>query len=244
MNCTVIAGTRGLGAAIVRTYAENGWNVHVVGRNKLAFDKLKQSLQLVGEKQEIKFTQIDLDLPSSPFLVYDSIRLTGRIDCIVYNYGGTVQTRRVGPDLTDWLKCLWKNVLFSAQLNALTCQDESIRTKLRRIIHISSASGRHLMGSQLYSTAKALLNSYVRTNGRLLAKEGIVQMAIAPGALDTTDGPWKYKPVTVRDDFLGHYQFCGFLGSEDTVAKLVYCLSGPAGDFCHGNIIECDGGSL
>ena len=52
------------------------------------------------------------------------------------------------------------------------------------------------------------------------------------------------KSKDVLNDFLSHYQFSGELGSENTISELVFSLCGPAGDFCHGNIIECDGGSI
>jgi len=243
--CLVFGGTRGLGAAIVRSFLKNHCNVLIVGRSVEAFDEFRSKLAAnIDISNLLGFFEIDLDRSNSPEDVCDHLRNNYTVTSIIHNYGGTVNGRNVSSDLSDWNACLWKNVMFSAKFNALITENVDLGTNLRRIIHISSASARHLLGSQLYATSKALLNAYVKTNGRLLARKGIVQLAVAPGALNTKNGPWESKPDVILRDFLEHYQFCGHLGHEDTIAELVYALNGPAGEFCYGNIIEVDGASI
>ncbi len=243
--CLIFGGTRGLGASIARCFLMNQRRVLIVGRSRSAFDEFKSqfdsSLERAGFLSHLK---VDLDDLGSPREIHNYLTQNYKIRTIIHNYGGTVKERIISSDLSEWNACLWKNVFFSAKMNALMTEDIRCGGHLKRIIHISSASARHLMGSQLYATSKALLNAYVKTNGRILARSGIVQLAVAPGAIATTKGPWESKPKAILEDFLSHYQFCGHLGSEDTIAALVFALDGPAGEFCHGNIIEADGASV
>jgi 3-oxoacyl-[acyl-carrier protein] reductase len=244
--CVVFGGCRGLGAAIATRFLEAKWNVLVVGRSGtgLCCEENREQYQ-DGDHGTLSVLRADLDQKGFLSEIIDYLlqnKLRPRV--MVHNYGGTVSKRLVSEGLEGWLECLWKNVFFSAEINSRVLKNSEISFYLNRIVHISSASARHLMGSQVYSTSKALLNAYVRTNGRLIAKRGVVQLAVAPGALDTDNGPWSRKGSDILDDFLRHYQFSGHLGSEQTISELVFNLCGPAGDFCHGNVIECDGGSL
>lgn len=233
-----------MGAAIAKIFYENGEKLIIVGRNQVDYELNIASLEK-NKNQRIKFIKSDLDDPSSIERIIAELKERKLvISKLIYNYGGTVGSRNIHDDFDGWQLCLWKNVYFSARFNSEILKLEQLCSALSRIIHVSSASARHLMGAQTYATAKALLNAYVATSGRQLAKKGIVQLAVAPGALDTTQGPWKTKSEEQLKDFLDHYQFCGHLGDEDTIAKLIFALSGEAGNFCHGNIIDCDGGSV
>lgn len=197
------------------------------------------------DKKRILFFAADLDEKTSVESVVSfcrSIKISPKY--LVHNYGGTVTSRTVDEGLDGWLECLWKNVFFSAAMNSAFVADKQLNARMTRIVHVSSVSARHLLGSQVYATSKALLNAYVRSNGRLIAPRGIVHLAVAPGALNTLNGPWSKKDPSLLKDFLAHYQHAGFLGAETTISRLIYDLCGPAGDFCHGNVIECDGGTV
>jgi 3-oxoacyl-[acyl-carrier protein] reductase len=244
--CIVLGGCRGLGKSIALRFLKANWDVVVVGRSSASRnDSQRIDSPVASGRGKLTFLMADLDQRESVSFVFNDLcsqKLKPRV--IVHNYGGTVSTRLVSEGLDGWFQCLWKNVFFAAELNARVLADVEISSDLSRIVHVSSASARHLMGSQVYATSKALLNAYVRTNGRIVSRRGVIQLAIAPGALNTENGPWSRKSKDVLNDFLSHYQFSGELGSENTISELVFSLCGPAGDFCHGNIIECDGGSI
>lgn len=246
ITCIVFAGCRGLGASITNEFISRDKGVLVVCKDQQRFNMLVERLELSAEKmQRIRFLEADLDDRGSVSLIVDQcISLGFRPLHLIHNFGGTVATRTVDDSLEGWLECLWKNVFFSSSLNTAFVKNFELSKRLTRIVHVSSVSARHLMGSQVYSTSKALLNAYVRSNGRLVARKGIVQLAVAPGALNTSGGPWSKKSAEALSDFLSHYQLSGFLGAEATVSRLIYDLCGPAGDFCHGNIIECDGATI
>jgi 3-oxoacyl-[acyl-carrier protein] reductase len=244
--CVVVGGFRGLGKSIASRFLNANWDVVVIGRSLASRDD-NQPMEgpISSGHGKLSFIIADLDRRESVTELYEDLHSRQlKPKAIVYNYGGTVSTRLVSEGLDGWLECLWKNVFFAAELNTRILADMEISSELSRIVHISSASARHLMGSQVYATSKALLNAYVRTNGRIIARRGVTQLAIAPGALDTENGPWSRKSRDVLNDFLSHYQFSGQLGSESTISELVFQVCGPAGEFCHGNVIECDGGSV
>ena len=245
MKYTIITGaTRGLGAAISAKFLAEGKKILMIGRSEEAFERFI-STYADCDTSLIKFIRQDLDLSNAvPNLIQQFLAQEISVDGIIHNYGGTVDSRNIHDDFQQWDLCLWRNVFFAARLNASILDNFKLSNNLNRIIHVSSASARHLLGAQTYATAKSLLNAYVKSSGRQLATRGIVQLALAPGALNTTEGPWSKKSEVQKIDFFDHYQFSRLLGDERTIAELVFALYGPAGNFCHGNIIECDGASV
>jgi 3-oxoacyl-[acyl-carrier protein] reductase len=117
--------------------------------------------------------------------------------------------------------------------------------KWGRIVHTSSISSVENHGPVPYCAAKAALNAYTRSMGRVVAADGVVMTAILPGAVFTEGGYWdqasKERPEHV-EKYLAERMAIHRFGKVDEISNLVAFLCSDYAGFCVGSIIPVDGG--
>ena len=105
-------------------------------------------------------------------------------------------------------------------------------------MHISSVSGGENLGPAPYCAAKAALNAYTRSLGRIFAADGVVISAVAPGAVMSQGGSWdiaqKEDSSRVKKYVERNLPTGRFGRPEDVAAVTALLCSEKAQQFCGG----------
>ena len=122
--------------------------------------------------------------------------------------------------------------------------DHMKKKKWGRICFISSISGYENHGTPAYCAAKAAINAYIRSVGRLLIKNNIIVTGVSPGAFTYEGGYWdKIKKNNKR-----HYNnFIKRLSREkianvNEITDIVMFMTSDYTSNCAGTNFLIDGG--
>ncbi len=226
----VTGGSRGIGKAVCRALARDGWQVFVNYK-----DSREAALALAGE---IGGAAVGADV-ADPSAVREMFARIGSIDLLVCNAG--VACPQQIQDVSDET---WRRVFGVNIDGAFYCIREAapgmIRRKAGNILIITSVCG--VYGSSCegaYSSTKGALISLTKTLGKELGPSGIRVNAIAPGFIETDMTACfspEEKAVMAEDTPLRR------LGQPEDVAELAAFLASDRASFITGQIIGCDGG--
>ena len=179
----ITGGTRGLGYALARTFAERGGRVTICGRDAETVDRARTELGRIGEvATEIADVRRKDDVERA---VQSACERFGPIDILVNN-AGTIQ---VGPlesqTLDDYADALATH--FWGPLFAINAVLPSMRERRSgRIVNISSLGGRisvpHLLP---YSASKFALTGLSEGLRPELVRDGIYVTTVLPGLMRT-----------------------------------------------------------
>ena len=226
----VTGGSRGIGAAVCRALARDGWQVYV------NYNESRDKAMALAE--EIGGTAVWADV-SDPAAVAAMFQAVGDVELLVNN-AGIAHAEQV-QDLTD---DIWRQ-LYSVNIDgAFYCTRAAvpgmIRAKKGCIINITSVCG--VYGSSCeaaYSSTKGAMISMTRSLFKELGPSGIRVNAIAPGVIDT-DMTACFSPqemaAMAADTPLGR------IGRPEDIAELAAFLASDRAGFITGEIIGCDGG--
>ena len=230
----ITGGSRGLGAALVRTFVENG--------DKVAFtfnNSYEAAMRIAEETGAIAIranSALESDILAA---VYEAETALGGIDCLINNAG--ISSFSLFTDLTldEWNYNLSVN-LTGAFLYTREVLRGMISRKYGRIINISSVWG--LVGSSCevhYSTAKAALIGMTKALAKEVGPSGITVNAIAPGVIDTD-----MNNQLSQDDLLALEADTPMsrLGFGADVAKAALFLSSDEASFITGDVLNVSGG--
>lgn len=235
-TAVVSGGGTGIGAAIARSFASDGWQVAILGRREQVLRDVAD-----GTPGIIPVTG-DLSRPEDVEHVADSIvEEFGTLRVLVANAGST--RREDGSSLADvaehWKATMAQNVLTAVLL------ERALRSHLQRpggrVIAISSLSARDLAGNAAYGASKAALNRWVRALADELGGEGMTANAIAPGFVPDTE---LFGDLGVeRVERIAGSIAVRRAGTPEDVASTVRWLASPEASFVNGSIIDVDGGA-
>ncbi len=226
----VTGGSRGIGAAICRCLARDGWRV-LVGYHRSEARALALAREIGG-----KALGADVSDPGQAQAMVDA---AGEIDLLVCCAGAALpaQIQDIGDEA-------WRELFALNTDGAFYCVRAAVPGMIRRrrgcILFISSVCG--VYGSSCesaYAATKGALNSLTLSLYKELGPSGIRVNAIAPGFIDT-DMAAAYSPeekaAIAADTPLGR------LGRPEDVAELAAFLASSRAGFITGQIIGCDGG--
>jgi len=228
----VTGGSRGIGAAVVRSLAGAGAAVVINYRQSA---DAAQSLVTAIEKEGGRAIAIGADVAQNDAVVgmFDRAAQTfGPVDILVNNAGIAI-TRNI-DDLTeaDFDRTIEVNLksVFLCMQAALPAMR---RKQWGRIVNISSgaARGAGSIGPH-YNASKAGIEGLTRGYAARLVKEGITVNAVAPSLIETD--MMKDQQALVARIPLGRF------GTSDEVAQAVMSLIGNA--YVTGQTIALSGG--
>lgn len=234
---------RGLGKAIAAALAKEGVKIVLISRTKTNLEKVYRDLG--GKKAGHYLVALDLTKKSAPEKAYRDInKHFGSPDILVNNLGDTLDIRDPYCSMPEWQKILRINLEVAIEMNNLVIP--AMRQKRwGRIVHISSISALENQGPVPYCTAKAALNAYSRSMGRVVAADGIIMTAVLPGAVYTDQGYWditaKKNPGHVKK-YLAERMAIKRFGQPEEIAGMVVFLCSELASFCVGSTIPIDGG--
>ena len=232
----ITGGSRGIGAACVRAFAQAGWRVAFLYRASEA-----QAEALVAETGALAF-RADVSISAEVNAACRKAEtLMGRIDALVNNAG--VSLTRLIQDTTDeeWRRVLDVNLTGAFYVTRAVLPG-MIARKRGRIVNVSSIWGQ--VGGSMetaYSAAKAGLLGLTKALAQEAGPSGITVNAVAPGAT-RTDMLAGYDEATLRG--IAEEAPLGRLCEPDEVARVALWLCGEDAAMMTGQVIGLSGGRV
>ncbi len=234
----VTGGSGGIGAAICRQLASDGFEVIVHANRKLeAAQRLASEIVAAGgHAQALSFDVTD---PVATAQALESLLEPGPIQVLVNNAGIHDDAIFPGMQLRQWQQVI------DVSLNGFFHVTQPlmmpmIRTRWGRIINITSvAAVAGNRGQVNYSAAKGALHAATKSLALEVASRGITVNAVAPGIIATSmsagsfDAPAIARLVPMKR-----------AGRPEEVADLVSFLASERAAYISGQVISINGGMI
>jgi 3-oxoacyl-[acyl-carrier protein] reductase len=241
----VSGASRGIGRAIAQTLAAEGMKLTLAARSKDQLDELAASL-----KSDCLVQVVDLRTPEAARAVVEATMKTfGTIDLLVNNAGATKRGDFFELTDADW--------------------EDGFSLKFFGGMRLSRAAWKHLMASRgtivnvigvggRTGNADFTIGGSVNAAGRLLTKaladrgvrDGVRVNAINPGFIKTERLTVRVKsfaeehglPMDQAEAQLAKASGVARFGEPSEIAAAVAFLASPVCAYCHGALLDIDGG--
>ncbi|MGD9128644.1 MAG: SDR family NAD(P)-dependent oxidoreductase [Planctomycetia bacterium] len=238
----VTGGSRGLGKAMTRLFAEAGADVFICSRKE---EELKPTAEEIREAtgRRIEYAVVDMtDREQLKSLPREAIGRLGKIDILVNNAGFNITSPidRIKDEDFDMLTELNLRSVMALTRSLVPCMKER---RWGRVIHISSIMGlASTEARNAYSATKAALIGMAKASALDLGPFGITVNCIAPGPFATE------MPMSIlsqeQQDKLAARTAVGRWGRPEELAGTALLLASDAGAYITGTTIVVDGGTL
>jgi NAD(P)-dependent dehydrogenase (short-subunit alcohol dehydrogenase family) len=237
----VTGGSRGIGRAICRKLAAEGYAVAVgYTRGAEASAETVKAIRAAGGRAEA--VQADVGDPAEiPGMFVAAEAALGPLSALVANAGILGEELRIDEQTPELLTRLFAvNVI-----GAILCAQEAVRRLSTRhggrggaIVMLSSVAARlgGLSGLAPYAATKGAIESFTRGLSNEVAKEAIRVNAVAPGIIDTDMAPTGAHEIAEKLAPIGR------LGRPEEIAEAVAWLLSPAASFVMGTTLTASGG--
>lgn len=244
----VTGGSRGIGAAIVRRFAQAG------ARVVFNYQRAKDSAdKLVAECGPDRCRAVACDLTgteTAQSLVEAAVKQFGRLDILVANHGVWPADDIAVENMPDMQ---WRNTL-AVNLDAVFAVVKHSVAQMKRqprqgfavghIVLIASTSGQRGEAFHLdYSASKGAIISMTKTLSSELIRSGIYVNSVAPGWVETD----MVIPALAKPDVQAEIVRTiplGRVGKPDEIAGPVLFLCTEHASFISGEIFNVNGGAV
>jgi 3-oxoacyl-[acyl-carrier protein] reductase len=233
----VTGASRGIGAAIARQLAQDGFTVVGTATSDEGAAKISQALAAFAGSRGAR---LDVnDAASAEALIDAILREHGGLHVLVNNAGITRDQLAMRMKDEDWDAVLDTNLKAVFRMSRAVIRP-MMKQRHGRIIHITSvvgASGNP--GQANYAAAKAGVAGMTRALARELGSRGITVNCVAPGFIETdmTAGlPPEQQKALLQQIALGH------LGKPEDIAHAVAYLASERAGYVTGQQLHVTGG--
>jgi len=241
----VTGASRGIGRAIAQTLAAEGMKLSLVARSNDQLEELAKSL-----KTDCLVQTVDLRTPSAAAAVVDeTMKKFGAIDLLVNNAGATKRGDFFELTDADWDDGFALKFFGGMRLSRAAWPHLAARNGT--IVNIIGVGGRT-------GNADFTIGGSVNAAGRLLTKaladrgvkDGVRVNAINPGFIKTERLTIRVKsfadehrlPLDQAEAQLAKATGVARFGEPAEVAAAVAFLASPVCAYCHGALLDIDGG--
>jgi NAD(P)-dependent dehydrogenase (short-subunit alcohol dehydrogenase family) len=238
----VTGGSKGLGKAMARGFAEAGANVVISSRHE---GELKAAAAEIAEGTQAKVVYFVSDMTQRDDvrkLADSALAAMGKVDILVNNAGSN--TPQAIDQITDedWDRIVELNLSSCMALTRALAPQMKER-RWGRVIHISSIMGLSSKeGRNAYSATKSALLGLARASALDLGPFGITVNCLAPGPF-LTDLPGTLLTDAEKKSFAVRTAL-GRWAEPRELAGPALLLASEAGSYITGAVLVVDGGSL
>ena len=239
-NVLVTGGTRGIGEAISREFAKNGYDVII--NYVRSVEKAKELKEELEAEYGIRVYPIQADVSDEIQLenmVDEIMEEFGKIDVLVNNAGIVIDKEFDERTVQDWKDTLNVNLIAPFVLTKLV-GEEMVKQGSGSIVNISSTNGinTYYPTSVDYDASKSGLISLTYDSAIQYAPNVRVN-CVAPGWVNTEMND------ELPDDFVEsetEHILVKRFGEPEEIAKAVYFLASDNASFINGTVLKVDGG--
>jgi 3-oxoacyl-[acyl-carrier protein] reductase len=234
-SALVTGASRGIGAAIARALARDGWPVGVNYRQDAegAEAVVKEITDAGGRAIAL---QGDVADPATADELFKKLEEElGPVLVLVNNAGVRADGLSPQIDDDDWQKVIDTNLSAAFRLTRRALRP-MIRSRYGRVVNIASIVGQRANPGQAnYAASKAGLVAMTKTVAAEVAKRGVTVNAVAPGLIETemTEG--------IGGNLLEHVP-ARRAGTPEEVAECVRFLASDGATYVTGVCLTVDGG--
>jgi NAD(P)-dependent dehydrogenase (short-subunit alcohol dehydrogenase family) len=241
-SALVTGGSRGLGKAMARGFAECGAKVMICSRSE---EELQSAVREISDGLDVEVRYVVTDMSKRDevdALAAAALEAFGTVDILVNNAG--VNTPQPIDEVTDeaWDRVLEINLtaimrLTRALVPAMKAQ------RWGRVIHISSVLGvGSKPGRNAYSATKAALMGLAKASALDLGPFGVTVNCIGPGPF-LTDMPMSLLSEAEKEEF-SNVTALKRWGQPRELAGPALMLASEAGSYITGEMLLVDGGAF
>jgi NAD(P)-dependent dehydrogenase (short-subunit alcohol dehydrogenase family) len=238
----VTGGSKGIGNAIARGFAQAGADLFLCSRNE---EHLRPAAEEIRQQAGVRVEYVAADMAIREDVRRVALRAVerlGKVDILVNNAGWNI------PQAIDEIRDEDWEYLVELNLNNVMAMTRAIVPGMKqrrwgRVIHISSIMGLASTPERnAYSATKAALIAMAKASALDLGPFGITVNCIAPGPVATE------MPMSIlsqeQQDMLAAKTAVGRWGKPDEMMGPAILLASEAGSYITGTCLIVDGGAL
>ena len=237
----IAGGSRGIGLAIARSFADAGADVAICARQAAALQSAAAALERTGRRVSARPCDLS-DAQQVRDWVSAAAADLGGIDILVNNASGFGRT----DDEAGWAASIQIDLM--ATVRASHAALPYLERQGGSMIHISSTAG---LGASVrtppYGAVKAALMEYTQTQAATLARKRIRVNCIAPGSIFFEGGTWdiaRQQNPQLYERTLARIP-SGRYGTPEEVAHVATFLVSEQASWVTGQtVVVCGGQSL
>ncbi len=228
----VTGGSQGIGAAVVRTFLDKGYNIVATSRNITQSKELPNSPRLVLVEGDIGQVATAVNVAET------AVRKFGSIDALVNNAGIFFTKRFVDYTPEDFKRLVSTNLEGFIYITQLVIKQMLLQKLGGSVVSITAALADNPISGVNASfpmLTKGGINSITRSLAIEYAKDKIRVNAVAPGTVDTPLHENDPKEILKALSPMGSIS-----NAQEIVDAIVYLTEAP---HVTGEVLHVDGGS-
>jgi len=239
----ITGGTRGIGFAIAKEFAQTEAVVAICSRNINSVEKAKEELNTLGLSMIFGMSVNVMNIEEIKGLFNHIEEKFGGVDILVNNAG--IQEPKPSLETTE---DVWDKIVNTNLKGNFFCSKFAAEHMIKKgggsIINISSVQSIYVADGQVpYSATKAAIVQMTRSLAKEWAKSGIRVNCVAPGSIPTDINREFYSNSKNLERTLKRIPF-GRQGRPEEIAKVVLFLASEDASYITGQTIYVDGGLL